>query len=92
MDMPACLLESATSCCRNASSSLICAFSADSSSACLESVAGNVEAAIEALRIALEHQEQTVEWARDDPDFVFIRDDPRYRALVGLGDDGARDG
>jgi tetratricopeptide (TPR) repeat protein len=61
------------------------------SRACLESVAGNADAAIEALLIALEHSEESVEWGRDDPDFVFIRDDSRYRALVGLDDD-ARDG
>jgi tetratricopeptide (TPR) repeat protein len=54
--------------------------------ACLESIAGDADAAIAALRIALEHG-SSVEWARDDPDFVFIRDDPRYRALVGLGND-----
>jgi len=58
--------------------------------ACLESVAGNADAAIEALRIALERG-SSVEWARDDPDFIFIRDDPRYHALVGLDAD-AHDG
>jgi tetratricopeptide (TPR) repeat protein len=55
--------------------------------ACLESVAGNVDAAVEALRVALERQEVSVEWARQDPDFEFIRDDPRYRELVGLDND-----
>jgi tetratricopeptide (TPR) repeat protein len=54
--------------------------------ACLESIAGNADAAVAALKIALERQESTIEWARDDPDFVFIRDDPRYRALLGLVD------
>ena len=56
------------------------------SRACLESIAGDADAAIEALRIALERKEEAVAWAREDPDFVFIRDDPRYRALVGLGE------
>jgi tetratricopeptide (TPR) repeat protein len=56
--------------------------------ACLESIAGDADTAIDALRIALEHG-SSVEWARDDPDFVFIRDDPRYRALVGLDDAAA---
>ena len=28
-----------------------------------------------------------IDWAREDPDFVFIRDDPRDRALVGLAGD-----
>ncbi len=52
--------------------------------ACLESIAGDADAAVEALRVALERGEAFVAWAREDPDFVFIRDDPRYRALVGL--------
>ena len=52
--------------------------------ACLESAAGNADAAIEALRVALEREEATVAWAREDPDFVFIRNAPRYRVLVGL--------
>jgi hypothetical protein len=51
--------------------------------ACLESIAGNSDLAIDALGIALERG-SSVEWARDDPDFAFIREDPRYRALVGL--------
>jgi tetratricopeptide (TPR) repeat protein len=54
--------------------------------ACLESIAGDADAAIEALRTALE-QGSSVEWARQDPDLAFIRDDPRYRALVGLDRD-----
>jgi tetratricopeptide (TPR) repeat protein len=58
--------------------------------ACLESIAGNANVAVEALRMALEHKEVDVDWARDDPDFVFIRDDPRYRALVGLDDVAVR--
>jgi len=32
-------------------------------------------------------QKKAAGWAHDDPAFVFIRDDPRYRALVGLDDD-----
>jgi hypothetical protein len=35
--------------------------------------------------IALERG-ASVEWAREDPDFIFIRDDPRYQALVELDD------
>ncbi|MCI0713373.1 MAG: tetratricopeptide repeat protein [Chloroflexi bacterium] len=50
--------------------------------ACLESIAGNTEA-------ALSHLEQVkgtglLEWARQDPDLSFVRDDPRFRALVGF--------
>ena len=57
------------------------------SRACFDSIAGDADAAIEALRTALERREESVEWAREDPDFAFIRDDPRYRALVGLDGD-----
>ena len=57
------------------------------SRACLESVAGNGEMAIKALQVALEQQDAPIDWARVDPNFVFIRDDPRYRALVGLDND-----
>jgi tetratricopeptide (TPR) repeat protein len=54
--------------------------------ACLDSIVGDADAAIKALRIALERG-SSIEWAREDPDFIFIRDDPRYRALVGLDSD-----
>jgi tetratricopeptide (TPR) repeat protein len=55
----------------------------------LESIAGNADAAIEALRIALEREEERPEWARDTPEFAFISDDLRYRAIVGI-DSGER--
>lgn len=51
--------------------------------ACLESIAGNVDEAVRLLALALEHDESDQTWAQQDPDFVFIRDDARYRALVG---------
>ena len=56
--------------------------------ACLESIAGNIDAAVDALRIALERKDESVEWAREDPDFVFIRDDVRYRIVGGLNSNG----
>ena len=51
--------------------------------ACLESIAGNIDEALELLRLAIDNG-ANVDWAREDPNFLFIRDDPRYRALVGL--------
>jgi hypothetical protein len=36
------------------------------------------------LRIALEQKQIDIEWARKDPDFDFIRDDMRFKKLVGL--------
>jgi len=51
--------------------------------ACLESISGNIEAAVEHLRFALEENPSKREWARRDPDFDFIRGDPHFQALVG---------
>jgi tetratricopeptide (TPR) repeat protein len=51
--------------------------------ACLESVCGNVDEALRLLKIALEKKQISSAWARRDPDFDFIRDDPRFKALVG---------
>jgi hypothetical protein len=49
----------------------------------LESIAGNVEAALEHLEKALKTRPGLRAWARRDPDLAFIRDDPRFRVLVG---------
>ena len=54
---------------------------------CIESVTGNVDAALEYLAKALEQRPGLRAWARRDPDLAFIRDDPRFRELVG--DDSA---
>ncbi len=53
------------------------------SRACFESICGNVDEALALLRTALEKKQISLEWARRDPDFDFIRDDPRFKALVG---------
>jgi tetratricopeptide (TPR) repeat protein len=50
--------------------------------ACLEAVAGPRDAALAALRKALELKPEAAEWARDDVDFTSLRDDPEFRALV----------
>jgi tetratricopeptide (TPR) repeat protein len=52
--------------------------------ACFESICGNTEEALQLLKIALEKKQNPLEWAKQDPDFEFIRDDPRFRELVGL--------
>ena len=55
----------------------------DYNKACIESIAGNVDAALEHLAKALEQVPGDRAWARRDPDLAFIRDDPRFRELVG---------
>lgn len=54
--------------------------------ACFEAIRGNTDRAFELLRIALEKNQPPRggrEWARKDPDFESIRDDPRFKELVG---------
>jgi Flp pilus assembly protein TadD len=53
------------------------------SRACFESICGNVDAALALLKVALEKSPGNREWARRDPDFDFIREDARFKALVG---------
>jgi tetratricopeptide (TPR) repeat protein len=50
--------------------------------ACVESVMRNADAALPLLKIALDQQQVQLGWVRIDPEFVFIDDDPRFRALV----------
>ena len=52
--------------------------------ACFEAICGNIEESLRLLKIALENKEIEIDWARQDPDFDFIRDDPRFKELVGL--------
>jgi tetratricopeptide (TPR) repeat protein len=51
--------------------------------ACFEAICGNTDQAIEFLKQALDKRQTSPEWVRGDPDLDFIRDDPRFRALVG---------
>ncbi len=53
--------------------------------ACFEAICGNVDEALRLLQIALEKKQVSLEWARRDPDFDAIRDDPRFQALLGNG-------
>jgi tetratricopeptide (TPR) repeat protein/NAD-dependent SIR2 family protein deacetylase len=52
--------------------------------ACLESIAGNTNAAIANLKHAAQTQENvfTSGWAKRDPDFEWIRQDRRFKAIV----------
>jgi tetratricopeptide (TPR) repeat protein len=51
--------------------------------ACLESLAGRKEDAIEHLRTAIERAPRFKESARHDPDFDPIRNEPAFREFVG---------
>ena len=50
--------------------------------ACFEAVCGSPDAALTLLRTALEINPNMADWARRDPDLEFIRDDPRFAALL----------
>jgi tetratricopeptide (TPR) repeat protein len=51
--------------------------------ACFESICGNSKEALRLLKIALEKKHVLLARARRDPNFNFIRDDPRFKELVG---------
>jgi serine/threonine protein kinase/Flp pilus assembly protein TadD len=50
--------------------------------ACLYSVAGRTEQALDLLERAVQNGFGHREWIEHDPDFVALRDQPRYRALI----------
>jgi tetratricopeptide (TPR) repeat protein len=50
--------------------------------ACMEAICGNSDRALELLEIALKNKQTYVNWARRDPDFDFIRSDPRFHAML----------
>jgi hypothetical protein len=52
--------------------------------ACFEAIQGNADEAIALLKIALEKRLVSTAVVRRDPDFDFIRDDPRFKALVDV--------
>jgi tetratricopeptide (TPR) repeat protein len=51
--------------------------------ACFEAICGNTDHAIELLSQALEKNQTSPDWVRGDPDLDFIREDPRFKSLVG---------
>jgi superkiller protein 3 len=50
---------------------------------CLAAVSGNIEEALALLEVALAKGQLQPGWARIDPEFAFINDDPRFKALIG---------
>jgi tetratricopeptide (TPR) repeat protein len=56
------------------------------SRACFEAVSGNIEHALDLLKIALDKKQITAAWARRDPDLDFIRADPRFSELMSGAD------
>ena len=53
--------------------------------ACFEALEGNPDAALDALRRALDREPDLVRYAREDEDLVTLRDDARFRELVARG-------
>ncbi len=51
--------------------------------ACFEAFCGNTEKALKLLKIGLEKGQSSKEWARQDPDLENIRNNPRFKELVG---------
>ncbi|MDP3186058.1 MAG: tetratricopeptide repeat protein [Anaerolineales bacterium] len=54
--------------------------------ACFESICGNMEEALRLLKIALEKRQTSLAWVSRDPDFDFIRDDPRFKEIIGANE------
>jgi hypothetical protein len=52
-------------------------------SACFAALLGRTDDAVEYLRRTIEVDERANEYARTDDDFASIREDPRFKALVG---------
>ena len=50
--------------------------------ACFAAICGDTDQALTLLKESLEKKQTTPDWVRRDPDFEFIRDDPRFEALV----------
>jgi tetratricopeptide (TPR) repeat protein len=51
--------------------------------ACFYSIAGNKDRAFHFLKLSNVKDALMTTWAKDDPDFDFIRDDPRFAEIVG---------
>ena len=51
--------------------------------ACVESLTGRTDDAIEHLRAAVELWPRSRQLARSDPDFDSIRDEPRFKEVIG---------
>ena len=51
--------------------------------ACVQALRGNVDEAVALLQVALAKKLVQLGWVRIDPEFAFISDDPRFKALAG---------
>ena len=51
--------------------------------ACFELICGNIDTALTLLTQAISKKPRTRIWARHDPDFESIRDDSRFKELIG---------
>jgi hypothetical protein len=51
--------------------------------ACCESLAGRAADAVDHLRLAIDRSERFRSYAKDDPDFDPIRDEPGFKELIG---------
>ena len=52
--------------------------------ACLEAICGNMERALEHLKLALEREPRKREWAKRDPDLEWVREDERFWELLEM--------
>jgi len=50
--------------------------------ACLDAICGNIDRAIELLRVALENKQTYVDWVINDPDLDPLRKDDRFKQLI----------
>lgn len=57
-------------------------FEKEYNQACVEALCGNVDKALELLKVALDKKQLSPDHARRDSDFEFIREDPRFKRLV----------
>lgn len=49
---------------------------------CFEAICGNADEALALLKTALEKRESPLEWVEREPDFDFLRGDPRFAVLI----------
>jgi hypothetical protein len=53
--------------------------------ACLEALDGNADAALDHLAEAIAERPEVARWAREDDDFVSLRENPRFTELTATG-------
>ena len=50
--------------------------------ACLDAICGNIDQALDSLRVALENGQTYVDWVLNDPDLDSLRGDERFKSLI----------